>query len=205
MQRDFIYKIAENLSDDLLKIAGWFRGVKAVAEEGAKTVAKGAEKTLTMGEAREMGRKQMYKTIAALGVPSAYLIGKSTGKKQELQNIMNPPQKSGSTLKDESYILKLSSMFIQRLVEEHKSIAVKLASYEEKDQATKIALEMLEKGIIGPNQLPSKIDELVKNGSANMIVVMEKANKDLQLSESDANIIESNNGLADFTSYLLGN
>ncbi len=194
MERNFIYKLAAALSEDLEKLAGALGGKKALID------------VMPKGEAIERGRKQIYKTLALLGTPAAYLMGVSSGKRKQLQDIMYPKQQTkvgSSVTNDEETIVKMGALFIHKLANENKDLLNKVASYETQDKAIKIAIEMIEKGIIGPNQFNTKVSELVKNGSAGMVIVMEKANKDLQLSESSDTQISDVNGINEFESFLL--
>jgi hypothetical protein len=198
MQRNFIYKLANELADELSNLANLLTKPKKLAgifQEG--------EKLLTEAEANERSKKNIWKTIAFLGGPAAYMIGRVQGKKKQLEEMLNPPQQD----KYGSYVdlLKLSSIFLHRLSDEHKILNDKVKEYEKREQAVKIAMNMIEKGIIGPAQFSSKVEELIKKGNLESTVIVEKANNDIQLSGSEAEIEESNdNGINSYTNFLLG-
>jgi hypothetical protein len=202
MQRNFIYKLANELADELSNLANLLTKPEKLAGIFSKTVQEG-EKLLTEAEAKERSKKNIWKTIAFLGAPSAYMIGRVQGKKKQLEEMLNPPQQN----KYGSYIdlLKLSSLFLHRLSDEHKMLNDKVKEYEKREQAVKIAMNMIEKGVIGPAQFSSKVEELIKKGNLESVIVAEKANNDIQLSGSESAIEEStDNGINSYTNFLLG-
>jgi len=206
MQRNFIYKLARELADELLDLSNTLTKPEKTARifggKGKKIVEEG-EKLLTEAEANERSKKNIWKTVAFLGGPAAYMIGRVQGKKKQLEEMLNPSQQD----KYGSYIdlLKLSSIFLRRLSDEHKMLNDKVTEYEKREQAVKIAMDMIEKGIIGPAQLSSKVEELIKKGNLESTVIVEKANNDIQLSGSETETEESNdNGINSYTNFLLG-